>query len=239
MNTPSRLSNMSMHSMNSAASHNVERIQALGDKLSQLHLTLRSEKLSKLEKLDISLKNCGEKVIEFSEICTDKFSQYREQLNKLFANIESQNTEIQNNYEQKMQYLQALETKVVEKFEQEAKLRKEMERKAIMLIDERSNYLLNELNKEGKNRNESLDNFHRIIEGDIPKLQESLKEENAEMNDNDSAVQNKIVEEAQKLMHIVNSEKKAREETEDALLEMLKAMINAMKTQLESEMRER
>jgi hypothetical protein len=59
------------------------------------------------------------------------------------------------------------------------------------------------------------------------------------MNENDSAVQNKIVEEAQKLMHIVNSEKKAREETEDALLEMLKAMINAMKTQLESEKRER
>ena len=33
--------------------------------------------------------------------------------------------------------------------------------------------------------------------------------------------------------------KKAREETEEALLEMLKAMINAMKTQLENERQER
>ena len=33
--------------------------------------------------------------------------------------------------------------------------------------------------------------------------------------------------------------KKAREETEEALLEMLKAMINAMKSQLENEKRER
>jgi hypothetical protein len=239
MNTPSRLSNLSMQSMNSTASHNVERIQALGDKLSQIHLTLRNEKLSKLEKLDFNLKNCGEKVIDFSEVCTEKFNQLKEQLNKLFSKIETQNNHIQNGYEQKMQYLQALETKVVERFEQEAKLRKEMERKAILLIEERSNYLLNELNKEAKNRQESLDNFHRIIECDIPKLQESLKEENSEMNENDSAVQNKIFEESQKLMHIVNNERKAREETEDALLEMLKAMINAMKTQLENEKRER
>ena len=35
------------------------------------------------------------------------------------------------------------------------------------------------------------------------------------------------------------AEKKAREETEEALLEMLKAMINAMKTQLENERQER
>ena len=35
------------------------------------------------------------------------------------------------------------------------------------------------------------------------------------------------------------NEKKAREETEEALLEMLKAMINAMKTQLENEKSER
>ena len=35
------------------------------------------------------------------------------------------------------------------------------------------------------------------------------------------------------------SEKKARKEAEEAWLEMLKAMINAMKTQLENERQER
>jgi hypothetical protein len=34
-----------------------------------------------------------------------------------------------------------------------------MERKAILLIDDRYNFLVNELNKESKNRNESLENF--------------------------------------------------------------------------------
>jgi hypothetical protein len=114
-----------------------------------------------------------------------------------------------------------------------------MEKKAIMLIDERYNFLVNELNKESKNRNESLENFHRIIEMDIPKIQESLKEEQTEMIDSDNTISMRVNEETQKLLNLVMGEKRAREETEEALLEMLKAMINAMKTQLENERRER
>ena len=59
------------------------------------------------------------------------------------------------------------------------------------------------------------------------------------MNDNDNALNTRITEETQRLVDMVMAEKKAREETEEALLEMLKAMINAMKTQLENERQER
>jgi hypothetical protein len=119
------------------------------------------------------------------------------------------------------------------------KARRELEKKAIMLIDERYNYLVNELNKESKNRNESLENFHKIIESDIPKIQENLKDEQNEMIENDNTISLKLNEETSKLINLVMNEKRAREETEEALLEMLKAMINAMKTQLENERRER
>jgi hypothetical protein len=132
---------------------------------------LRNEKLSKLERLDETLKNSGERLIEFSDDCHTRFQALREQISKLFSQIDSQNNTIDASYDQKMQYLHTLEEKVVERFEQEAKLRKDMERKAILLIDERYNYLINELNKEAKNRNESLENFHKIIESDIPKIQ--------------------------------------------------------------------
>lgn len=138
-----------------------------------------------------------------------------------------------------MQYLRTLEEKVVERFEQESKLRKELERKAILLIEERYNFLMNELSKEAKNRNESLENFHKIIESDIPKIQENLKDEQTDMIDNDNTLNQRINDETQKLINLVMTEKKSREETEEALLEMLKAMINAMKTQLENEKRER
>jgi hypothetical protein len=114
-----------------------------------------------------------------------------------------------------------------------------MERRAILMIEERYTFLQNELNKEVKNRNESLENFHRIIEGDIPKIQDNLKEEQNEMIESDNAISVRINEETTRLVNLVMNEKKAREETEEALLEMLKAMINAMKTQLENERRER
>ena len=59
------------------------------------------------------------------------------------------------------------------------------------------------------------------------------------MNENNNALNTRITEETQRLIDMVMNENKAREETEEALLEMLKAMINAMKTQLENEKSER
>ena len=199
---------------------------------------LQNEKLSRLEKIDESLKDTGDRLIDFTEDSTSKFQAVKEQLNKLVNQIEQQNNTIDASYDEKMQYLHMLEEKVVEKFEQEAKMRKEMERKALLLIEERYTFLINELTKEEKNRNESLENFQRIIDTDIPKIQESLKDEQLEMNENDNALSTRITEETQRMVDLVMNEKKAREETE-ALLEMLKAMINAMKTQLENEKTER
>ena len=115
-----------------------------------------------------------------------------------------------------------------------------MERKVLLLIEERYTFLINELAKEEKNRNESQEKFQRVIDTDIPKIQDSLKDEQMEMNDNDNALNTRITEETQRLVDMVMAEKKAREETEEALLEMLKAMINAMKTQqLENERQKR
>ena len=189
-------------------SHNAERITALGDKLSQIQLGLQNEKYSKLEKIDESLKTTGDKLIDFNEDCTNKFQAIKEQLSKLFNQIEDQNNMVDQSYDEKMQYLHSLEEKIVAKFENEARLRKEMERKALLLIEERYTFLINELAKEEKNRNESLENFQRIIDSDIPKIQDSLKDEQMEMNDNDNALNTRINEETQRLVDMVMEKKK-------------------------------
>jgi hypothetical protein len=231
------IGNTSMSMAN--VSHNAERITTLGDKLNQIQLGLQNDKFVKLEKIDEALKTTGDKLIDFNEDCTNKFQAIKEQLTKLFNQIEDQNNMVDQSYDEKMQYLHTLEEKIIARFENEARQRKEMERKALLLIEERYTFLINELAKEEKNRNESLENFQRIIDSDIPKIQDSLKDEQMEMNDNDNALNTRITEETQRLVDMVMSEKKAREETEEALLEMLKAMINAMKTQLENERQER
>ena len=96
---------------------------------------LQNDKLSKLEKIDESLKDTGDKLIDFTEDSNSKFQAVKDQLNKLFNQMEVQNSTIDASYDEKMQYLHMLEEKVVDRFEQEAKLRKEMERKALLRRD--------------------------------------------------------------------------------------------------------
>ena len=53
-----------------------------------------------------------------------------------------------------------MEYKLLEKFEQERTERKELEKRLINKVDEKYSLLLNELNKEINNKNESIDNFN-------------------------------------------------------------------------------
>lgn len=138
-----------------------------------------------------------------------------------------------------MLYLKKLEEKIVERFDQERILRKELEKKAIVMIDEKSDFLKNELKKEMSNRYESLDNFNKIIENDIPKIQEIFREEEKEMFKIDTNLNERIIIETQNLKELVTEEKKCREETEEALLEMLKEMISTIKNQIENEKKNR
>ena len=131
-------------------------------------------------------------------------------MNKLFNQIEQQNNYIDSTYDQKMHYLRSLEEKVVERFEQDIKLRKELERKALLLIEEKYNFLNYELGKESKNRNESLENFHKIIETDIPKIQINLKDEQTDMIDNNTSLMKRLNLDTQTLINLVLSEKNAR-----------------------------
>jgi hypothetical protein len=153
--------------------------------------------------------------------------------------LEEQNNHIENSYNNKMLYLKKLEEKVVERFEQERLLRNELEKKAYIMIDEKADFLKNELKKEMKNRFESLDNFNKIIETDIPKIIENFKEEEKEMFKNDTDLTEKIIIQSQNLKELVVEEKKCREETEEALLEMLKQMISTIKNQIENEKKSR
>jgi hypothetical protein len=52
-------------------------------------------------------------------------------------------------------------------------------------------------------------------------------------------IQSKLSEEVQRSQIIVQGEKKNREETEEAILEMLRIMITKTKTEIESERKDR
>lgn len=61
-----------------------------------------------------------------------------------------------------------LELKIMERFDEEGNERKEVERKLISFVEEKYGILRNELSREVKNRNESLENFSFYLEVQLP-----------------------------------------------------------------------
>jgi len=65
---------------NKQASHNIERIASVAEKLNNIQLHLRNERTNKLDKLDNVLGQTGDKLLEFSEDSHNKFGNIREQV---------------------------------------------------------------------------------------------------------------------------------------------------------------
>ena len=55
-----------------------------------------------------------------------------------------------------------------------------------------------------------MENFQKIIENDIPKITEGLKEEQNEMIEMDNMLNKKITDETQRLVSTIMNEKKGR-----------------------------
>ena len=60
--------------------------------------------------------------------------------------------------------MKILETKIFDRFQQESDLRKEIERKFSMLIEDKYNSLKMEISKESRNRYESIENLKNYLE---------------------------------------------------------------------------
>ena len=60
--------------------------------------------------------------------------------------------------------MKILESKIYDRFQQESELRKEIERKFTMLIDDKYNTLKMEISKESRNRYESIEALKNYLE---------------------------------------------------------------------------
>jgi hypothetical protein len=92
------------------------------------------------------------------------FSAIKEQVSKIIQHIEEDKQNYESSYESRTQHITLLEFKLMEKFDMESQERKDMERRLVSSIDDRFSILRNELNKEARNRNESVENFTFYLE---------------------------------------------------------------------------
>jgi len=73
------------------------------------------------------------------------------------------------------------------------------------------------------------------LETDFPKLQDCNKAEGLEREEQDTLILKKIVEESATIAEKINNEKRAREGSEEQILELLKGMIDTIRQDMELE----
>ena len=232
--------NLNQSAMSSfKTNQNLERLGKISERLNNIHLNIENDKYSKYEEVEVRIANLDEKVIETNEATFKTFNQTKEQITQIIQSIEEDRQKFEASYESRTQYISQLEFKLMKRFETESSERKDMEKRLITQIDDRYNILKNELFKEEKNRNESVENFKFYLETEVPKIVENMKNEQADREEGDEMLNKMIDEEFAKLAEVLGSEKKAREETEEAFLDMLRSIINKIKAELENEKKQR
>ena len=99
---------------------------------------------------------------------------------------------------------------------QESDLRKEIERRFSLLIDDKFNVLKIEISKESKNRYECIENLKTYLENDFPKLQGLVKlnkeKENKMMIQYQKKFQKKFLNDKRFVMKIKKQEKKQKKQ---------------------------
>lgn len=83
---------------------------------------------------------------------------------KIQKQIEEDRSKSESLMEAKNHFVKVLETKINDRFSQEAEIRKEIERRFTSLIDDKFNALKIEISKESRNRYESIENLKTYLE---------------------------------------------------------------------------
>lgn len=239
MNTSQSQQNNKSQMSSFKTNQNLDRLGKLSERLNNIHMNIENDKYSKYEEVEVRLANLDEKVIETNESNFKTFNQTKEQISKIIQSIEEDRQKFDASYENRNQFLSQLEFKLMQRFEAEATERKNMEQRLTNQIDDRYNVLKNELTKEEKNRNESVENFKFYLETEVPKIVEQMKNEQSDREEGDALINKMIDDEFAKLNDLIENERKARDETEEAFLEMLRSIINKIKVELENEKNQR
>ena len=103
------------------------------------------------------------------------------------------------------------------------------------LVDERCGSLQSEINRAARDRVQAVEQLEGDLETDFPKLQDCNKAEGLEREEQDTLILKKIVEESATIAEKINNEKRAREGSEEQILELLKGMIDTIRQDMELE----
>jgi hypothetical protein len=127
-------------------------------------------------------------VLDWHDSNNKKFNIFKDRINEFTKYIEEDKLAKEYSHETRLQELKALEIKIQERFEQENVARREMEKRLFQVIEDRFSALKTDVTKESRNRYESVEHLKSCLENDFPKLQEVIKTEGVDREENDVQV---------------------------------------------------
>ena len=205
---------------------NLSRLGKISEKLKNIHSNITSEKYSRYAEVEARLSALADKTEESQNEILKNFESTKKEIAELIQMIENDRISFDESYEARTQYISKLEFKLMEQFNNERDERNAMCNRLISNVDNKYMILKNELAKEEKNRDESIDNFKNYLESEVPKLVSQMKRQ-------------LIDTEMDKIINVIKNEKQTREETEEAFLDMLRSIINKIKEECEIEKKNR
>ena len=117
------------------------------------------ERATNFEALHEKITGTEERLNDINEQTQKKFQIVKDNINKIQKQIEDERAKFDSYTEAKNNYV-----KVLESNNQESDLRKEIERKFSILIDDKFNALKIEISKESRNRYECIENLKTYLE---------------------------------------------------------------------------
>ena len=122
------------------------------------------ERATNFEALHEKITGTEERLNDINEQTQKKFQIVKDNINKIQKQIEDERAKFDSYTEAKNNYVKVLENKINERMNQESDLRKEIERRFSILIDDKFNALKIEISKESRNRYECIENLKTYLE---------------------------------------------------------------------------
>ena len=196
-------------------------------------------KANRLEALEKQIRILEEKIYDVSQVGSRNVDSAKKQIMILLNEIEENKTACDLIYENRQKQVKLLEFKLSEIFEQLLNSRKELEKKLILKIEEKQKQMLYEISKEANITTEEIRLLKNSIGEEFPKLYNTTKQEINNREYLNQEISKKLNGEMDILKDLLNSEKKTREEEENAMIEIVKEMISKLRYNLEKEKEER
>lgn len=230
---------MSSRRSSNLASPNNERVRKLGERLHSIQSSLDSERANRLELLDSKFTALEAQMEEFTQQTAQKLNDIRESVVTIQRELELDSVGREDELELRVKDLEELENGLHVAVEEELDLRRNADLRTFRVLEERTSAIRLEIAKEAKAKTDNVNMLSATLSSALSKTQESSKAALSDFASFHSSLLASLENEGKAVFNDLASERQSREDTEEAMLAMLKDVVGRIKTDLEQERRDR